>query len=346
LAVRPRGKGFQADITVKGQRLREHFDTIEAAKAWELEARAAVLRGDPIPRPNGSGAATAPKPGQYAGENSLSSVLDKTFQRFWKGGPSEGKTLINMKQVEAYFGTTTPITAIDMDAIEGFVDHCIAKNNSNGTINRKLAVLSKALRYARDKGMIAAIPKIERKKDGVGRIRWLTVDEEKALLDLMRGWDRNDHADVVEVLIDTGFRPSEVYSLTPRDVDLKAGSLTVWKTKTDHPRTVYMTRRVAEIVRRRISAATAPNDRLFPYDNFWMRYVWDRARVQLGFANDEHFVPYICRHTCASRLVQRGIPINVVKEWMGHKSIQMTMRYAHLAPQNLKAAAGVLEAAE
>ena len=107
-----------------------------------------------------------------------------------------------------------------------------------------------------------------------------------------------------------------------------------------------MTKRVRSIVERRISAVTAPNEKLFPYDNFWMRYVWDRARVQLGYANDKHFVPYICRHTCASRLVQRGVPINVVKEWMGHRSIQMTMRYAHLAPANLKAAASVLEADE
>jgi integrase len=97
---------------------------------------------------------------------------------------------------------------------------------------------------------------------------------------------------------------------------------------------------------RRISAVTVPTDRLFPFDNLWMRNVWDRVRVNLGFALDKDFVPYICRHTCASRLVQRGVPITVVKEWMGHKSITMTMRYAHLAPTNLKVAATALEAAE
>lgn len=92
-----------------------------------------------------------------------------------------------------------------------------------------------------------------------------------------------------------------------------------------------------------MGAVTAPGGKLFPFDNDWMRYVWDRARSHLGFINDEHFVPYIRRHTCASRLVQRGVPINVVKEWLGHKSIQMTMRYAHLAPNNLKAAADALD---
>ncbi len=145
------------------------------------------------------------------------------------------------------------------------------------------------------------------------------------------------------VLIDTGMRPSEVYSLTSRDVDLKAKTLTTWENKTDHPRTVFMTKRVADIVQKRVGEVTAPGDKLFPYDNHWMRYVWDRARGHLGFTNDPNFVPYIYRHTCASRLVQKGVAINVVKEWLGHKSVQMTMRYAHLAPNNLKAAADALE---
>lgn len=348
MAVRPRGKGWQADITVKGRRFRETFDTEAEAKAWELEAKAAVLRGDPVPRPNGSGAATAPEHERFAKENNtLASILDKTFQRYWKGGPSEAKMLVNMKQVEAYFGAGTSITNIDHDAIDGFISSCMAKGNSNATINRKLAVLSKALTFAYERKLIPFKPRLERQREGLGRIRWLADEEEKALLDLLRGWEKTDHAEVVECLIDTGFRPVELYRITPKDIDLKAGSITVWKSKgRDIPRTIYMTKRVRSIIERRLSAVTAPNDRLFPYDNFWMRHVWDRARVQLGFANDEHFVPYICRHTCASRLVQRGVPINVVKEWMGHKSIQMTMRYAHLAPQNLKAAAGVLEAAE
>ena len=348
MAVRPRGKGWQADITVKGRRLREHFDTEAEAKAWELEARAAVLRGDPVPRPNCSSAANAPEHERFAKENNtLASILEKTFQRYWKGGPSEAKMLVNMKQVEAFFGAATPIHRIDTDAVDAFIDHCVAKGNSNATINRKLAVLSKSLTYAYERKLIPFKPKIERQREGLGRVRWLSDEEERALIDLLRSWEKNHHADVVICLIDTGFRPVELYRITSKDVDLKAGTITIWKSKgRDIPRTIHMTKRVRSIIERRMSAVTAPTDRLFPYDNFWMRHVWDRARVQLGYANDEHFVPYICRHTCASRLVQRGVPINVVKEWMGHRSIQMTMRYAHLAPANLKAAASVLEAAE
>ena len=55
-------------------------------------------------------------------------------------------------------------------------------------------------------------------------------------------------------------------------------------------------------------------------------------------------VIFLSFHTCASRLVQRRINLKVVQTWMGHKSIQITLRYAHLAPSNLMDAVKVLEA--
>ena len=77
---------------------------------------------------------------------------------------------------------------------------------------------------------------------------------------------------------------------------------------------------------------------------FEVNRTWSSIRDQMGLTDDKEFVPHSLRHTCASRLVQRGVPIVVVKEWLGHKTIQMTMRYAHLAPTNLLEAVGALEA--
>ena len=54
-------------------------------------------------------------------------------------------------------------------------------------------------------------------------------------------------------------------------------------------------------------------------------------------------MPDTLRHTCASRLVQAGVGLPVVKEWLGHKTNSLTMRYAHLAPKNLLDMVHVLE---
>jgi integrase len=70
---------------------------------------------------------------------------------------------------------------------------------------------------------------------------------------------------------------------------------------------------------------------------------WKFVREALGETVDKEFVFYITRHTCASRLVQRGQDLFVVKEWMGHKNIEMTMRYAKLTPTNMLDARNALE---
>lgn len=69
-------------------------------------------------------------------------------------------------------------------------------------------------------------------------------------------------------------------------------------------------------------------------------------KALIGLAEDTQFVPYALRHTCCSRLVQRGVNLRVVQEWMGHKTITVTLRYAHLCPTNLLNAVNVLNSAE
>lgn len=69
-----------------------------------------------------------------------------------------------------------------------------------------------------------------------------------------------------------------------------------------------------------------------------LREAWDRAREQTGLDCRWHDL----RHTCASWLVQAGVPIYTVAQMLGHSSTAVTQRYAHLAPQHLAEAVAKL----
>jgi site-specific recombinase XerD len=70
---------------------------------------------------------------------------------------------------------------------------------------------------------------------------------------------------------------------------------------------------------------------------------WQWVRAEMGFVKDSEFVIHSLRHTCASRLVNAGIDLYVVCRWLGHSSIQITERYAHLDPKKLVTAMGMLD---
>jgi len=72
-------------------------------------------------------------------------------------------------------------------------------------------------------------------------------------------------------------------------------------------------------------------------------HAWNMARKKMELQTDKEFVMHALRHTCASRLVNRGVDLYVVKEWLGHSSIQVTEKYAHLSPDKLAHAATILD---
>lgn len=63
----------------------------------------------------------------------------------------------------------------------------------------------------------------------------------------------------------------------------------------------------------------------------------------MGRKGDKDFIFYLCRHTCGSRLVQRTGNIYLVKEWLGHKRIEQTLRYSKLSPRCLLSGLNALD---
>jgi hypothetical protein len=124
-------------------------------------------------------------------------------------------------------------------------------------------------------------------------------------------------------------------------VNAKSRLITFWETKNGDSRSVPLTTRaLAAIERQREEGADGPFVGL-RVDT--CRSAWDRLRVSYPQFRDATW--YTCRHTFASRLVQRGVDLYRVQKLLGHRDAAMTMRYAKFAPKHLAAAVEVLEPA-
>lgn len=325
--IRFRGNKFYIDVTVAGKRVTRTAASLEDALIKQAELKKALIMGKPLKVASDCEAWTLQKAHEVA-KNTR-----------WKGTKAERSANLNAQRALDFFGKHTLLNDITGEWLDAFVEHLQKRGNSNGGVNRKLAALSMLFTVAVDRGGAIKRPKLPRQKEGGGRIRWLEASEEETMLNLLTQWGDEDMKDVVQVLVDTGLRVGELFALQERDI--RDGRIYVWENKTDHPRAIPMTTRVKEIVERR--SVKEPINKLFPYSPAWIRTKWTRLRTVMKLSDDPQFVPHMLRHTFASRLVQRGATIPVVQQLMGHRCIQVTMRYAHLAPSNGVEAIQLLE---
>jgi integrase len=268
----------------------------------------------------------------------LSVAFDKVMGDKWAGQRCLRSVKANINGILGILGDPQ-VETITQETLSKLVRSLRAQGRSVATINRYLSTLQTTLKVLRVKADVDFT--VFRKKERNGRIRIISFQEEDRLISLLSESDP-DIAELVVVLVDTGLRLSEALNLDCRAISLPEALITVWQPKNDKPRSVPMTTRVREIFTRRCSQGNPP----FPLDDNHVKYVWRKARQTMGLENDKEFVIHALRHTCASRLVQKGVDLYVVKEWLGHSSIQVTERYAHLAPTQLRAAVSVLERSE
>lgn len=332
MPIYQRGDAFLVSVGSKGNRYRQSFKTKPEAELAELQALTRMkASGSPLEAP------TSPVQVVTKGYT-LQDAHDLTWRLYWKGDKGKECHEVTIKCVFRTIPSQTLLTditpALVLEAIEEWED----EGNSGSTVNRKVSHISKMLTTAVEQGMLSHAPKLPRRKPGKHRIRWMSEQEELKVLNACTQLGLDDLRDFITVAIDTGFRRSELLGLVPNDfvngmVQLHAGS-----TKSDKARAVPATKRVAEILTRR-----SDNRKLFDFQFHTLRARWLALKTHLGMDDDPQFVIHMLRHTCASRMVQRGVNLAVVQQWMGHSNIATTLRYAHLAPDSLAIGREALE---
>lgn len=136
-------------------------------------------------------------------------------------------------------------------------------------------------------------------------------------------------ADMIRFAVLSGLRRGEMLALTPEQVRDDVILLTA-QTKSGRPRAIPLPPQAAAIARKRLPWGIA-------YPALRERFL--KARSAAGL---DHVHWHDLRHTYASWLVQAGQPLTAVRDLLGHSSLAVTNRYAHLAPAHLRAAVGAL----
>jgi integrase len=324
-----RGRGqptgrFRVEVQLKGRRLRGRFDTLEQARIAEEEWRRRLASGDTECATQREDTRGAPK--------TLLQLLAKAAPLVWNGSAhgldAEGK----VRRMAAHLGDPR-LCDLNTGQVDDLILWLRQQGRSPATINRYLSALHKVLKWGHAKGRayVPVMPEFTWQDEDEGRIRWLSREEELKIVAVLQALGQPEIADFVLAAIDTGCRRSELLAATPDQLD--GNWLRLWKTKNGEARSVPLTPRAKDILTRRLP---------WRFTKYPLRYWWDRAKERMGLAEDEEFVLHACRHTTATRLVERGVNLRVVQQFMGHKSIQTTLRYAHISDELLTEAASRL----
>lgn len=247
------------------------------------------------------------------------------------------------------FGSEVRLEDIGVPLVNDFVERSLGRGHAPNSINRRLAMLRAMLRRAyRDWGALARMPTIRQVPLGPTRVRWLTEDEERHLLEAAPPFLRY----LLTFLHDTGARLGEALRVTWVDVDLDRKPRPVVRfnqTKSGKPRTVPLPDRTAGMVRAlSTERKPEPGARVFlnHYGNGYLDRPWGSWYATLKRSGVKDFRIHDFRHSYASRLAMRGVPLLVISQLLGHSSVKMTERYAHLCPSILDSYVGTLDASK
>jgi integrase len=202
--------------------------------------------------------------------------------------------------------------------------HKNSKPRSSATVRNYLIELGRLFALAvKELRLMETNPctRVTKPKASTEVVRFLSDDERTALLEACKASDSPDLYAFVLFALTTGARKGEIASLEWAQVDLKRRWAIFPRTKNGESRGVPLTTAVCALLADRKRDA----DRVFPVD---ITRAWHTA---IARAKIEIFRFHDLRHSCGSALVQNGANLAEVATLLGHKGLQMTLRYSHIS---------------
>jgi integrase len=249
-----------------------------------------------------------------------------------------------IKQLVLVFGNC-PLKKISPLFIEQWQTKRLAINKP-ATVNRLLATLKHMFTKAVEWDMISeeTLQKIRRVKllpENNKRLRFLAIEDCQTLINCCPPHLKP----IVKVALHTGMRKSEILNLRWEQVDLVHRFILLNMTKNGERREIP----IDSTLWKMLNEMPHSVESIYVFTDLKTGEPYKSVKKSFGTAlrkaNIYGFRFHDLRHTFASHLVMAGVDITTVKELLGHKSLTMTLRYAHLAPSHKVKALEVLDKA-
>ncbi len=344
-----RGQVWWMRFTFKGKQIRRPTETTDKKLAEKIyhKVMTQIAEGKWFEKPPHA-------------DKTLADLLDKYLREHSTPNKSAGTlkndtTMVN--EMKEFFGSIL-LQDVTPNLISSYKAKCREKGLAPATINHRRTILRHAFNLAiREWQWCRENPaeRVSRDKVKNERDRWLTLEEESALLECCilhpTGKDNTIESrywlqEIVIFALNTGMRQDEILSLEWPNADLFRKTVLVVKSKNGEKRTIPMNQKVFELLKAKARAKKADVKYVFASEagtkvlrrNLTRAFynAMDRAKI-------EDFKFHDLRHTFATRLAQSGIDLYMISKLLGHKDIKMTQRYAHHCPDSLRSGVEVLD---
>lgn len=219
------------------------------------------------------------------------------------------------------------ISKIKPEYIENLKIKLIDRDLTGTTVNKYLALLSKAFSIAVDNGWVEVNPvskvKYFKKKHKI--IRYLTEEEQKRLFKVLPSYLK----DIVDFALYTGLRKENILELQWYQINFDLNIIEILNNKGNKHIILPLTKPCRELLESLKSKQTSEYVFVNPETNkrwYSIDRAWQKARDAAGL-HDFRF--HDLRHTVGTRLAKKGVPINVIQEILAHSDIRTTMQYVH-----------------
>jgi integrase len=343
--------------------------TVAQAREEAVKITARVISGESVKKEK-------PEPTITYGD-----FLKEHYESWVTSSKKTGKETMQMLTAAFGFLFSTPIEDISIIEVEQWRTKQTQEGRKAATTNRYITALKASLNWAVQCDIIKENPlarlKLRKEYDSDVKIRYLTDDERKRFMAALNAREAEmraartrhnewasereyellpeitgEYADYLKpmilVALNTGIRQDNLFSLKWGDIDFSSQTIMLRAAVTKPGKTLYPS--INSVAVKVLSAwrdqspNTAADALVFPSPKSGGKFTNCKSSWEalLKDAQIENFRWHDMRHDFASQLVMQGVDLNTVRELMGHASLAMTLRYAHLAPQNKLRAAEVL----